>query len=271
MPPLTIRTYKTTLSSFLFISALMTLSLSGCASTPDKKGEHIHVAPVAQMFRPAQEALHRGDYDRAIRQFENLQTEYPYGPYSEQSQLDTAYAYYRSGDSKAAAATASAFIKAHPANPHVVYAYYLKALAEYEGIEGPEYTPAPDYEALNTFTYLAKTFPKTPYAVSARLHIAKIIDILGQRNLNICKFYYIRDAYVASANRCSRVITDYQLSPAREEALYYLSKSYLHLNLNQQARTTAAILHANYPQGRFTKRLRSLWEQAPKASKVSAG
>ncbi|WP_414039787.1 outer membrane protein assembly factor BamD [Acidithiobacillus sp. M4-SHS-6] len=271
MPPLTIRPYKNILPFLLLVSTVITLALAGCASSPDKKGEAIHVAPVAQMFRPGQEALRRGDYNRAIRQFENLQSEYPYGPYAEQSQLDTAYAYYKSGDAKAAAAAATAFIKAHPANPHVVYAYYLKGLAEYEGIEGPEYTPTPDYEALRTFTYLAKTFPKTPYAVSARLHIAKIIDILGQRNLNICKFYYIRDAYVASANRCSRVITDYQLSPAREEALYYLSKSYAHLNLDQLARTTAIILHANYPQGRFTRKLRSLWENAPKASTRAAG
>ncbi len=259
MPPiLTFRAEKITLTSLLFGSVVISLSLSGCASNPDKKGESIHVAPVAQMFRPAQEALHRGDYDRAIRQFQNLQTEYPYGPYSEQSQLDTAYAYYKSGDSKAAAAAASAFIKAHPANPHVVYAYYLKGLAEYEGIEGPEYSPTPEYKALKTFTYLAKTFPQTPYAISARLHIAKIIDILGQRNLNICKFYYIRDAYVASANRCTRVITDYQLSPAREEALYYLAKSYLHLDLLRMAKTTARILQANYPNSKYTRRIKKI-------------
>jgi len=114
MPPiLAFRAEKITLTSLLLGSVVISLSLSGCASNLDKKGEPIHVAPVAQMFRPAQEALHRGDYDRAIRQFQNLQTEYPYGPYSEQSQLDTAYAYYKSGDSKAAAAAASAFIKAH--------------------------------------------------------------------------------------------------------------------------------------------------------------
>lgn len=237
------------------------LGLAGCASTPHRTHAPIPVEPVVRMFAPGRAALQSGDYNTAIRKFEDLETEYPYGPYSEQAQLDTAYAYYRADDSKAAVAAADAFIKAHPVNPHVDYAFYLKGLAEYQAIEGPEFTPTPDYQALATFTYLAKRYPHTPYALSARLHIAKIIDILSQRNLNICKFYYIRDAYVASANRCSRVITAYQLSPARQEALYYLTKSYLHLNLTGLARTTAMILHANYPRGRYSQRLRALWHQ----------
>ncbi|MGC8467076.1 MAG: outer membrane protein assembly factor BamD [Acidithiobacillus sp.] len=239
-------------------SAALVLATCACASSPHP---HAHEARSAEaMFRPGKAALDRGDYDRAVRDFQNLQAEYPYGPYAEQAQLDTAYAYYKQGDSKAAVAAAEAFIKAHPVNPHVDYAWYLKGLAQYQAIEGAEFNPQPDYAALQTFRYLAETYPKTTYALSARLHIAKIIDILGERNLRICKFYFIRHAYVAAANRCVRVIRDYQLSPARNLALYYLARSYRYLDLMALARTTAIILHRNAPSAPQTQKLRALWQ-----------
>ncbi|MGK9449683.1 outer membrane protein assembly factor BamD [Acidithiobacillus caldus] len=241
------------------LPAVLVLAASACASGPHP--HHHHAQSAQAMFRPGKAALDSGDYDRAIRDFQNLQAEYPYGPYAEQAQLDTAYAYYKQGDSKAAVAAADAFIKAHPVNPHVDYAWYLKGLAQYQAIEGAEFDPRPDYEALQTFRYVAKTYPKSAYALSARLHIAKIIDILGERNLRICKFYYIRHAFVAAANRCVRVIRDYQLSPARNMALYYLARSYRRLDLLGLARTTAIILHHNAPTAPETKKLRALWRQ----------
>jgi outer membrane protein assembly factor BamD len=222
----------------------------------------MHLKAITHMFARGCAARQSGDYATAIRKLDNLEVKHLYELRLVQAQMDIARAYYQANDSQeAAVAAADAFIKAHPVDPHVDYAFYLKALTEYQAIERPEFTPTPGYHALATFTYLATRYPRIRYAMSARLHIAKIIDILGQRNLNICKFYYICDAYVASANRCSRVITDYQLSFARQGDLYYLTKSYLHLNLTGVDRTTAMILHANYPRGRYSQRMRALWRQ----------
>ncbi|MHB1707757.1 MAG: outer membrane protein assembly factor BamD, partial [Acidithiobacillus sp.] len=77
----------------------------------------------------------------------------------------------------------------------------------------------------------------------------------GQRNLEICKFYYARHAYVAAADRCNTVITRYQLSPAREEALYYLARSYARMNLKGLAQSTTAVLAYNYPRSKYLGQL----------------
>lgn len=236
----------------LLISFCCTALLAGCASTPHKGDQAAEThESAAQMYQPAKQAMERGDYTSAIRHYEELETRYPYGPYAEQAQLDTAYSYYKSGDSEAAAAAAERFIKLHPANPHVDYAWYLKGIAYYEGIQGAEWNPKPAEEAFSTLQTLATRWPHSPYAVDARLRMAKIIDILGKRNLDICKFYYTRHAYVAAANRCDNVVTRYQLSPSREEALYYLVRSYRHLNLQNQAETVSKVLAYNYPKSKY--------------------
>ncbi|MGE4531080.1 MAG: outer membrane protein assembly factor BamD [Acidithiobacillus sp.] len=243
----------------LLITLCCTAVLAGCASNPHKNDHEVeHHESAEQMFQPAKQAMERSDYTTAVRLYEDLETRYPYGPYAEQAQLDTAYSYYKSGDSEAAAAAAERFIKLHPANPHVDYAWYLKGIAYYQAIQGAEWNPKPAEEAFDTLNTLAKRWPKSPYAVDARLRIAKIIDILGKRNLDICKFYYVRHAYIAAADRCTDVITRYQLSPAREEALYYLVRSYRHLNLPQQAETTRKVLAYNYPRSKYLADLGSI-------------
>ncbi|MBU2753922.1 outer membrane protein assembly factor BamD [Acidithiobacillus sp. CV18-2] len=239
----------------LAVMAILTLAAAGCAS--DKPKDHLldsHAA-AAVMYQKGKSAQDRGDYGTAVRDYQDLEAMYPYGPYAEQAQLNTAYSYYQQGESKAAAAAAERFIKLHPVNPHVDYAWYLKGISQYQEIEGANWNPVPLHQAFDTFETLVKRWPKSAYAADARLRMEKIIDLLGKRNLDICKFYYVRDAYVASANRCQEVVTKYQLSPAREEALYYLYLSYKRLDLAKQAQNTAAILRYNYPQGKYTKKL----------------
>jgi outer membrane protein assembly factor BamD len=239
----------------LALIAVLVLSAAGCASDNHKKDLMDSHEAAATMYSHAKQAEDRGDYGTAIREYQDLEAMYPYGPYAEQAQLNTAYSYYRQGDSKAAAAAAERFIKLHPVNPYVDYAWYLKGISQYQAIEGADWNPVPLHEAFDTFETLVKRWPKSAYAADARLRMEKIIDLLGKRNLDICKFYYVRHAYVASANRCSDVVSKYQLSPAREEALYYLYLSYQHLDLKELAQNTASILRYNYPGGKYTRKL----------------
>ncbi|MFA5732292.1 MAG: outer membrane protein assembly factor BamD [Acidithiobacillus sp.] len=246
------------MSKRILMSLCCTALIAGCASTPNHPDSPaVSHESARALFQPAKHAMDRGDYAAAIKLFEDLETRYPYGPYAEQAQLDTAYSYYQRGDSEAAAAAAERFIKLHPANPYVDYAWYLKGIAHYQAIQGAQENPRPIEEAFSALDTLAKRWPHSVYAADARLRMAKVINILGQRNLDTCKFYYVRHAYVASANRCNTVITRYQLSAAREEALYYLTRDYRHLNLPQLAQTTAAVLAYNYPGSKYLSNLGS--------------
>ena len=55
----------------------------------------------------------------------------PYGRYAQQAQLELGYVYWKAGETGSALAATDRFIKLHPTNPAVDYAYYLKGLISF--------------------------------------------------------------------------------------------------------------------------------------------
>lgn len=241
----------------LAFALILGTSLFGCAGGKTK-AEADRAAPVERLYAEAQKPFKNGDYQSAVEKFEALESRYPYGPYAEQAQLDVAYSYYKMGESAAAVAAADRFIKLHPTHPRVDYAYYLRGIAYYQAIEGSLWDPTPARNAYDALNLLVTRFPDSRYVADARARMAKTLDILGNYELRVAKYYYARGAYVAAANRCKTVITDYQLTPAREEALALMARSYDAVGLRRLAEDTRAILAANYPKSRFLKELKSL-------------
>src|SRR3972149_4541446 len=48
-----------------------------------------------KLYKEAKDRVADGDYETGIKYFESLEARYPYGRYSEQAQLEIAYAYYK--------------------------------------------------------------------------------------------------------------------------------------------------------------------------------
>src|SRR5260221_8085975 len=57
-----------------------------------------------KLYREAKEALDGGQYDLAIKRYETLESRFPYGRYSQQGQLEIAYAYYKQSEQASAVA-----------------------------------------------------------------------------------------------------------------------------------------------------------------------
>src|SRR5213075_606813 len=109
---------------------LCLLMLAACASSTDPadiyKGETSE-----QIFTRGEEALRDKHYKEAIKRLEALDVQYPYSKHSELAQLHIIYAYYMNEDYALAQSAAERYIHAWPANSHVAYAYYLRALSYY--------------------------------------------------------------------------------------------------------------------------------------------
>ena len=101
-----------------------------------KKGENTEGWTVTQFYEAGKQDLEDGDYKGAIAFFEALEARYPYGRYSQQAQLEVAYAHYKEDDQAAAVVAANRFIKLHPNHPNVDYAYYIKGLASFNDEKG---------------------------------------------------------------------------------------------------------------------------------------
>src|SRR5205814_1871949 len=104
--------------------------LGGCSLLPEQKDETGNWS-VERLFSTGREAMQEGNYLRAIKMFENLESRFPYGPYAQQSLLLLAYSNYKLGEMAAAVSAADRFIKQYPNHQSVDYAYYLKGLANF--------------------------------------------------------------------------------------------------------------------------------------------
>ena len=83
-------------------------------------------------YDAAQKSLKYGNFDTATKHLEALESHYPVGVYTEQAQLDVIYAHYKHLDYAGAVVAAERFMRLHPLNPQIDYAYYLRALANFE-------------------------------------------------------------------------------------------------------------------------------------------
>src|SRR5512139_481358 len=110
-------------------SVLLTvmLTLGGCGLLPEVQDETAGWS-AQKLYAEAKDNLNDGNYERAVKLFETLESRYPFGRYAQQAQLEVAYAYYKDSEPISAVAACDRFIKLHPNHPNVDYAYYLKGL-----------------------------------------------------------------------------------------------------------------------------------------------
>jgi tetratricopeptide (TPR) repeat protein len=118
----------TGLIAVLFIA----LFFAGCSGLDDPTKNW----PPEKLYKEAKDKVTEGDYETGIKYFESLEARYPYGRYSEQAQLEIAYANYKFDEPALAIAAADRFIRLHPTHPNVDYAYYLKGLVNFHGEKG---------------------------------------------------------------------------------------------------------------------------------------
>lgn len=236
------------------------LLLAGCSGLPDQADETTGWS-AQKLYSEAKESMSDGAWDRAIKMFEKLEARYPYGRYAQQAQLEVAYAYYKSNEPASAIAACERFIKLHPNHPNVDYAYYLKGLANFNedlGLLGSlanqdlsERDPKATRASFETFKELVQRFPDSKYAPDATLRMRYLVNALASYEVHVARYYVRRGAYVAAANRAQAAIKDFPQSPATEEALFLMVKSYEELNLKPLRDDAERVLRQNYPKSRF--------------------
>jgi outer membrane protein assembly factor BamD len=207
----------------------------------------------------AQAALDSKSFSKAVSLYEAQEARYPFGDYAPQAQLNVAYAYYKNDDPEAAIAAADRFIKTHPRNLSVDYAYYLKGLVNYNrGIgfidrflptDSTQRDPGSARDSYDNFQELIRRFPDSKYNNDARLRMIALRNNLAMYEVHVADFYIRRKAYEAAVNRALHVLKDYQRTPAIPVALQVLQDGYLKMGLNDLAADTDRIYKLNYPNG----------------------
>jgi len=235
--------------------ALFALLLAACSfvDKPDPKSGW----SAEKLYRDAKDALDSGQYDLAIKRYETLEARFPYGRYSQQGQLEIAYAYYKQNEQASAIAATDRFVKLHPNHPNVDYAHYLKGLVYFNedlGLLGKisrqdrtERDPKSARESFDAFKELVQRFPESRYAPDALERMKYLVNALASHEVHVARYYMKRGAYVAAANRAQYALKNYPQAPAQEEALLIMIQAYDVLGMPELRNDAERILRKNFP------------------------
>lgn len=242
----------------IFILLLVCL-IPACAS--------LDVDPTADwtaqdFYDEAKASLDAGEFKSAIDNLETLEARFPFHPTAKQAQLDIAYSYYKFDEPESAISAADRFLRLHPRDSHIDYAYYLKGLINFNRGRGildgwfprdiSKHEAATLHLSLQGFSTLVKRFPNSQYAGDAYQHMVYLRNMLAKQEIDNAIFYIEREAWLAAANRANKVLERYQESTWSLDALEVLITAYTNLGLNDLAADTQRILDLN--KNKYTKK-----------------
>ena len=204
-----------------------------------------------------QSNLKSRNWQVAISNLQLLESQFPFGKYAEQSQLELIYAQYMSSDYDSTIASAERFIRLHPQHPNVDYAIYVKGLSEinqsgrlFDGLFDLD-TSTRDVgtarEAFATLGQLIAKYPNSPYAPDARQRLINLRNLLARSEINVANYYFTRGALVAAANRGQFVVENFQQSPAVADGLAVMAQADHMMGKKELADNAVNVLATNFP------------------------
>jgi outer membrane protein assembly factor BamD len=233
-------------SRLLPAAALLGVGLLAAACAGDKKDEYVE-RPVEELYNTAQDAVAKGDYAKAAKDFDEVDRQHPYSVWATKAQLMAAYVLYRSNKYDEAILAANRYKELHPGNKDVAYAYYLIAISYYEQIADVGRDQKITDQALSALQEVLRRFPNTEYARDAKLKLDLARDHLAGKEMAVGRYYLKRGEYLAAINRFRVVVEKFQTTSHVPEALERLTECYLALGVVDEAQTAAAVLGHNYP------------------------
>ena len=232
-------------SALLRPAALMVLVLvlvgSGCARMKGvfKDEQENEGVPVAELYDKAHLAMRRGNYDSAVASYRRLVAQYPYGPYTEQAIVDTAYAQFKMGLNEDAISTIDRFLRTYPTHRNTAYMYYLRGLVNSSRdtvflqrvwrLDASRRDLATPRQAFNDFKIVVDRYADSRYAADARKRMLELTDLFARYEIETALYYMRREAWVGATERARYTLETYPDSRFKADAIAVLAKSYAEL------------------------------------------
>ncbi|MFZ5635531.1 MAG: outer membrane protein assembly factor BamD [Pseudomonadota bacterium] len=233
------------LSALLRPSLLLVLILafgaSGCARIKgvfkdEKENEGV---PVAELYQKGQRSIRNGNYDSAVLTFKRLVAQYPYGPYTEQALIETAYAQYKMGANEDAIATIDRFLRTYPTHRNAAYLYYLRGLVNSSRdtvflqrvwkLDASRRDLATPQQAYNDFKIVTERYPNSRYAADAVKRMTELRDLFARHEIETAMYYLRRTAWVAAIERAEYMRETYPDSAFDSDGIAVMAEAYTRL------------------------------------------
>ncbi|HBK47497.1 MAG TPA: outer membrane protein assembly factor BamD [Xanthomonadaceae bacterium] len=214
--------------------------------------------PVEQLYGKAHGLMEKGNWAGAEASFKRLIAQYPYGPYTEQAMIETAYAQYKAGKHDDAVSSIDRFIRTYPTHRNIAYLYYLRGLSNGNrdtvflrrvwSLDPSRRDLSTPQQAYNDFNIVADRYPNSRYAADARQRMIVLRDVFAQHELDNALYYLRRTAWVSAVSRADYILETYPQSAFQYDAVAVLGEAYTHLGNKQLADDARRVLELNAPQ-----------------------
>ena len=237
---------------------LVAFAATGCKSVgkmfkKDKDADEGQ--PVEAIYEKAHKSMTNGNWASAEVSFKRLVAQYPYGTYTEQALVETAYAQYKSGKHDDAISSIDRFIRTYPTHRSVAYLYYLRGLVNSSRdtvflqrvwrLDVSRRDLSTPMQAYNDFLIVVERYPNSRYAEDARKRMLALRDTFARHELDVSLYYLRRTAFVASADRAKYLLETYPQSRYQYDAVAVLMKSYEGLGNQTLAADAKRVLQQN--------------------------
>ncbi len=224
--------------------ALLAGLLAGCADDANKIAPD---EPADKLYNEGLTLLNKKEFVDSAKKFEEVDRQHPYSDWGRKSLLMAAFAYYEGGKYDDTITAAKRYVTLHPGSSDAAYAQYLMASAYFDQIPDVTRDQARTERAMQVLAEVARKYPDTEYAESAKKKIEVARDQLAGKEMMIGRFYLEKRNFIGAINRFKAVVTQYQTTRHVEEALMRLTECYMALGIVNEAQTAAAVLGHNFP------------------------
>jgi len=255
----------------LRLAALLLLALflvTGCGRNSRKDANE--GASVEELYRKGHHMMERGNWSGAETTFRRLVAQYPYGPYTEQALMETAYAQYKAGKHDEAVSTIDRFIRTYPTHRNIAYFYYLRGLSNSNrdavflrrvwSLDPSRRDLSSPQQAYEDFNIVVTRYPNSRYAADARQRMVILRNVFARHEIDTALYYMRRGAWLSAIGRAKYVLETYPQSDYQYDAVAALAESYSRIGQDKLAADARRVLELNNPQHPY---LRGDWPKYP--------
>ena len=237
------------LSKLAFIFLFICLIIS--CSQNNQNVKNINSETPENLYALAMQDLKKENNEKAKVLFDEIEFNFPLSNEAIQSQKMTAFIKYAQMNYDEAIFKLNRIINRYPSHKNIDYAYYLKAICNFEQIENEYLDGSYNTEALESFNQVINRFPESKYARDSEQKIILIKENIAAKHMDIALFYLKQKKYLAAMKRYKKVIDYHSESKFTPEALHRLVEIYYSLGMIEDAKKTASVIGYNYPDSKW--------------------
>ncbi|HRO28270.1 MAG TPA: outer membrane protein assembly factor BamD [Luteimonas sp.] len=238
---------------------VIALTATGCARIKGvfKDKDENEGVPVQELYDKGQGQMRSGNWNGAAVTYRRLLAQYPYGPYTEQALMETAYAQHKMGNSEEAISTIDRFLRTYPTHKNTPYMYYLRGLVNAGRdtvflqrvwkLDASRRDLATPNQAYSDFNTLIDRYPNSRYTADARQRMVALRNMFARHEIEVALYYLRRDAWVAASDRATYLLETYPQSEFQNDAVAVLAAAYTELGNETLAADATRVLQQNQP------------------------